>query len=101
MRIREMRYLGVHIWPPHWSCSKLAIKENAILKDVKAILGTDLLRIDVEHNGIPHLGIMIVEKEARESLYHKLRESVGRQVAEIPDLEIEIDQETVGSCAMG
>jgi hypothetical protein len=35
---------------------------------------------------------MFSDKELRESLYHKLKENLGRQLTEIADLEIELDQ---------
>jgi hypothetical protein len=96
MRIGEMRCMGVQVWPPQWSSSNQAVKQEAILTDVRTIIGTDLLRIDVDHNGIPHLGILLAEKGSRDSLYHKLKENVGIRVAEIPDLEVEVDQEAAG-----
>jgi hypothetical protein len=92
MRIREMTWMGAPAWPPQWSDSSHPINESAVLKGVKLIIGTDLCRIDVDHNGIPHLGIMFSAKELREPLYCKLKENLGRQLAEIADLEIELDQ---------
>ena len=91
MRIKEMTCMGVQVWPPQWSNSSPEINEKGILKDVRAVLGTDLIRIDVEHNWIPYLGIILVEKEVRKSLYHKLKQNVGKQLAEIADLKIETD----------
>ncbi len=93
MRIREMTHMGRQVWPPQWSSSSQPINEEAVLKGVKVIIGTDLLRIDIDHNGMPHLGIMAAEQEIRDSLYHKLKENVGRQLTEIADLEIDIDRE--------
>ncbi len=90
MQIREMRFMGLRIWPPQWAGSIPALNEKAVFKDVKVIIGTDLLRIDIEHNGIPYLGIIPVEKEVRASLYHKLKGNVGRTLAEIGDLEIDL-----------
>lgn len=92
MRIREMKWMGGPVWPPQWADSSHPINETAVLKGVKLIIGTDLCRIDVDHNGIPHLGIMFSDRELRESLYCKLKENLGRQLAEIADLEIELDQ---------
>ncbi len=93
MRIRELKWMGVQAWPPDWSDSSHSINETAVLKNVKLIVGTDLCRIDVDHNGIPHLGVMLVDEEHRHSLYRKLKENLGRRLAEIADLEIEPDQE--------
>jgi hypothetical protein len=57
----------------------------------------DLCRIDVEHHGIPHLGVMLVDKQMRETLYHKLKENLGRRLVEIADLEIDLDQAEVAA----
>ena len=93
MRIREMVWMGLKVWPPQWSNSGQAINPQAVLMDVKVVVGTDLLRIDVAHNGIPHLGLMYVGKEVRKPLYLKMKENIGKQLAEIADLEIEVGQE--------
>jgi hypothetical protein len=89
MRIGEMKSRGLQIWPPRWSDHGQTVNDEAIFKDVKAIIGTDLFRIDIEYRGIPYLGIMPVEREICEILYHKLKENVGRLVAAIAELEIE------------
>ncbi len=95
MRINTMMCMGLRVWPPKWMISSQAVSEKAVLKDVKIIVATDLLRIDVEHNMIPSLGIILVEKEVRESLYQRLKENIGRSLVEIGDLEIDsqLDQE--------
>ncbi len=93
IRIREMTYMGLRVWPPQGLGSSRVINQKAIFKDVKTIVGTDLLRIDVEHNGIPHLGLMPVEKELRHCVYLKLKENVGRELADIADLEIDREED--------
>ncbi len=85
--------MGLPIWPPQWSGSIPLFRGKSVFTDVRAITGTHLLRIDIEHNGIPYLGIIAVEKEVRESLYHKLRENVGRTLEEVGDLEIDFKHE--------
>jgi len=91
MRVREIKYMGRQVWPPKWSNSHPEINEKGVLKGVKLIFGTDLLRIDVEHNWIPYLAIILVEKEVLKAFYRKLKHNVGKQLAEIADLEIEIN----------
>jgi hypothetical protein len=93
MLIRELKWQGIGAWPPQWADSSHSINENAVLNDARPIVGTDLLRIDVDHNGIPHLGVMFAGREVRESLYRKLKENLGRRLAEVADLEIDLDQE--------
>ncbi len=91
MLIREITWRGARAWPPIWSNSVHAIIENAILNDVKLIVGTEVVRIDADQHGIPHLGLMFVDREMKESLYRKLKENLGRRLAEIADLEIELE----------
>ena len=91
MRLREMTSKGLRIWPPQWSSSSHPIDEKAVLRNVKIIVGTSLMRIDIDHNGITHLGIMSVEKGVSESLYQRLKENVGKPLSVIADLEIAID----------
>ncbi len=89
MRINTLMCMGLRVWPPQWTMSSQSVSDQAVLKDVKLIIMTNLLRIDVEQNGVPNLGIISVEKEIIEPLYHKLKENVGRPLAEIGDLEID------------
>jgi predicted NUDIX family phosphoesterase len=91
MRIREIIWMGLKVWPPQWSDPSQEINNETVLQDVKFIVGTDLFRIDVDHDGKAHPGIIFVEKDVRATLYHKLKENIGRKWVEIEDLEIEID----------
>ena len=88
MRINTLMCMWLRVWPPQWTISSQSVSDKAVLKDVKRIITTNLLRIDIEHNGIPNLGILSAEKEVLESLYRKLKENIGRPLAEIGDLEI-------------
>jgi hypothetical protein len=67
--------------------------DKAVLKDVKVIVATSLLRVDVEHNMIPELGIIFVEKGDLESLFHILKENIGRSLADIGELEMDFNQD--------
>lgn len=98
MRINTLMCMGLRVWPPQWTISSQSISEKAVVKDVKLIITTNLLRIDIEHNGIPNLGIISVEKEDLALLYHKLKENIGRPLAEIGDLELDpkLDQRRKG-----
>jgi len=99
MRIREMIWMGLKVWPPQWSDPRQEISNEAVLRDVKFIVGTDLFRIDVDHDGKAHPGIIFVEKDVRATFYYKLKENIGGKLVEIGDLEIEIDQEVADARA--
>lgn len=88
MRINTMMCMGLRVWPPKLVISSQSLSDKAVLMDVKTIVATNLLRVDVEHNMIPDLGIVSVEMGDRESLYHKLKENIGRSLADIGELEI-------------
>ena len=98
MRINTMMCLGLRVWPPKLAISNQSLSDKAVLMDVKAIVATNLLRVDVEHNMIPDLGIILVEEGDRKSFFHKLKENIGRSLADIGELEIDTkdDQEEEG-----
>ncbi len=98
MRINTMMCMGLRVWPPKLLISSQSHSDKAVLMDVKTIVATDLLRVDVEHNMIPDLGIILVEEGDRKSLYLKLKENIGRSLADIGELEIDSkdDQEEEG-----
>lgn len=89
MRINTMMCMGLRVWPPKLVISSQSLSDKAVLMDVKTIVATDLLRIDVEHNMIPDLGLVLVEKGDRESFFLKLKENIGRSLADIGELEID------------
>jgi hypothetical protein len=98
MQINTLRCMGLRVWPPKLVISSQSMSDIAVLMDVRVIIATDLLRVDVEHNMIPDFGIILVEKGDRESLYHKLKENIGRSLADIGELEMDFkhDQEEEG-----
>ena len=98
MRINKMMCMGLQVWPPKLVISSQSMSDIAVLMDVRIITATDLLRVDVEHNMIPDFGLILVEKGYRESIYRKLKESIGRSLADIGELEMDFehDQEEEG-----
>lgn len=98
MRINTLMCMGLRVWPPQWTISSQSVSDKAVLKGVKFIVATNFLRIDVEHNMIPNFGIILVEKDVRGPLFHRLKENIGRPLAEIGDLEIDykLDQKEGG-----
>ncbi len=91
MRLTEMTFMGLPIWPPQWSSSSHRINDRAVLQDVRVIVGTELLRIDIDQNGIPHMGVMFVAKTERPALLQQLKEHLGRSLSEIAAIEINTD----------
>jgi predicted DNA-binding transcriptional regulator len=87
MRVRDIRLQGVNIWPPQWAWHQLP--ERGVLKNVKVITRTGLLRIDVYFKGKSYMGIILAEIKDLESLCSKLKENIGKSLYEIGDLEID------------
>ena len=98
MRINTMTCMGLQVWPPKLVISSQSMSDIAVLMDVRLITATDLLRVDVEHNMIPDFGLILVEKGCREAIYQKLKENIGRSLADIGELELDFepDQEEEG-----
>ena len=79
MRINAMESMGLRVWPPKLVISSQSHSDKAVLMDVKPIVATNLLRVDVEHNMIPDLGIILVEEGDRKSFsfFYYTRELVS------------------------
>jgi hypothetical protein len=97
MRINTIESRGLRVWPPKGVFSQ-SINDKAVLTGVKIIVATNFLRVDFEHNMIPDLGMIVMEMGDLKSLYRKLKENIGRSLAEIGELDIDFehDQEEEG-----
>jgi hypothetical protein len=91
MKIRDLKWKSLPMWPPQWSMSDEQAGEEGVLEGVKLSnqLSTKLLSIDTCHLGDCRKGIMILEDPAHlELVFEKLQENLGRPLTEIGDLEI-------------
>jgi hypothetical protein len=92
MKIRDLKWRGLTMWPPEWSVSYHQEGEKGVLEDVqlRQELSKRLISIEANHLGDCRKGIMVLEDPAQlEILYHKLKENLGRALTEIGDMEIE------------
>ncbi len=91
MKIRDLKWKSLSMWPPEWSVSDYQAGEEGVLEGVQLHheLSTRVISIKANHLGNCRRGIMMLEDPAQlELVFQKLRENLGRPLSEISDLEI-------------
>jgi hypothetical protein len=92
MKIRDLKWRGLPMWPPEWSVSDDQAGEEGVLEDVqlRRELSTRLISIEANYLGDCRKGIMLLEDPAHlELVFDKLRENLGRPLTELGDLDID------------
>jgi hypothetical protein len=92
MRIRDLQWKGVSMWPPEWWVSDEGAGEEGFLKSVQFRNDQILQCISVvaSHLGNNRNGIIILEDPTHlETLCQKLKENIGKPLKEIGDLNID------------
>jgi hypothetical protein len=94
MRIRDIKWEDVPMWPPQWWTTVQGNDEEGLLEDV--YLSKDkmpfCLSVDANHLGAEKRGIIIMDDPAHlYILYLKLKENIGKSLTEIGDLEIDFE----------
>lgn len=93
MRIRNLKWREIPMWPPEWSFSEHEAGEEGVLEYVQLRndLTPRLISVGANHLGDIRKGIIVLEDPTHlEIVYHKLQENLGRILTEIGDLEIEL-----------
>ncbi len=88
MRLREIKGDGFSCWPPVWIGEFQRNSEEGVLRNVAQVPGTTLLKIDVRDGMAILEGIIIVDEQLLGPVYHRLKNSLGRPLKEVGDLEI-------------
>jgi hypothetical protein len=88
MRIKELTWRGLLIWPPQWAEEGSGIVERGVLKGVEILPLTDLMKIDASCAGNIISGLMFSNEEYQGSLYYKLKENIGKSLEEVGNLEV-------------
>ena len=91
MRIRDLQWKGLSMWPPEWGFSDEGAGEDGFLKNVQFRNDQTpaCISIIASHLGDDRNGIIILEDTAHlETLCQKLKENIGRPLKEIGDLNI-------------
>jgi hypothetical protein len=92
MRIRDMKWKDVPMWPPEWWVTDQGSGEEGRLEIVR--LRKDktpaCIYVVADHLGADRRGIIILENLTHlDILYHKLKDNLGKPLRQIGDLEID------------
>jgi hypothetical protein len=93
MRIRNLKWREIPMWPPEWLISENEAGEEGVLEYVqlRKDLTPRLISVVANHLGDIRKGIIVLEDSTHlEIVYHKLQENIGRTLTEIGHLEIEL-----------
>ncbi len=88
MKIKELTWRGLLIWPPQWAQESSGMIERGVLKGVEIIASTELIKIDAACAGFTISGLIFTSEAYLTSLYYKLRENIGKPLMEVADLEV-------------
>jgi hypothetical protein len=88
MIIKELRWNGLLIWPPHWTEEIPKVIEHGLLKNVEILPLTDLIKIDAAYAGTIISGLIFSREEYQGSLYRKLKENIGKPLEEVGNIEV-------------
>jgi len=91
MRIRDLKWRSLAIWPPEWSFADEGVGELGFLVrvELRKDRNPEFIYIEAKHAGNTLKGITLLEDSSRlELLCRKLRENLGKPLVEIGDLEI-------------
>ena len=93
MRIRDLKWKGIPVWPPEWWISDEGAGEEGFLKNVQ--LRNDqspaCISVVATHLAEDRNGIIILEDSAHLAiLSQKLQENLGSPLSQIGDLDIDL-----------
>ena len=90
MLINQLTWRGIPIWPPQWYEENCVVSKHGLLKNVKMLPITRLIIIEAACAGTSISGFILTSAAYYDSLYRKLRENIGKPVAEVGKMEIEL-----------
>ncbi len=94
MRIRDLTWRGLPIWPPEWHFRSGELGEEGFLLGVQIRRGisSDLIHLEAGEGDDTRRGIIALENPGHlQALYRRLQEYIGRPLTEIGDLEINLN----------
>ncbi len=94
MRVRDLQWKGLPVWPPEWvelPESHGGGEEGRLLGvRLRRLSHSEFLSLEVGDPGNSRLGVILLEEPAAfQALLDKLKENIGRPLAEIGNLEME------------
>jgi hypothetical protein len=93
MRLRELRWQELPVWPPQWAVTDEGAGEAGVLMKVKIRKDRlmDYLYIEADDAGHKLHGITTLGNYRHlKSLYHTISQHIGKPLTEIGDLEINL-----------
>jgi hypothetical protein len=91
MRVRELKWKELPVWPPYWTITDRGVGEGAVLLNVRLRNDTVLKYIIIEADDAGHKlrGLaMLGNPQHLESLYYTLSQHIGKPLTEIGELEM-------------
>jgi hypothetical protein len=88
MLIKELKWNGLLIWPPHWVEESDEVIKHGLLKGAEILPLTDLIKIDAAYAGTTISGLIFSREEYQSSLYHKLKNNIGKPLEEVGNMEV-------------
>ncbi len=88
MQIKELKWNNLLIWPPQWTEKAPKLIEHGLLKNVELLPITDLIRVDASYAGTIISGVILSGEKYRGSLFFKLKESIGKPLEEVANMEV-------------
>jgi hypothetical protein len=88
MQIKELKWKGILIWPPQWTEEYPNVIQHGLLKSVKILPLTDLIRIDAIYARTTVSGLILTSEEYQGSLYNKLKDNIGKSLDEVGNMEV-------------
>ena len=93
MRLRELKWMQLPVWPPQWGATDEGAGEVGVLMKVK--IRTDRLQdyiyIEADDGGHILRGVSTLGNSRHlKSLYRTISQHIGKPLAEIGDLEIRL-----------
>ncbi len=89
MQIKELRWKNLLIWPPQWAEEYPNVIQHGLLKGVKILPLTDLIKIDATFARTTISGLILTSEEYQGSLYNKLKENIGKPLDEVGNMEVD------------
>jgi hypothetical protein len=91
MQLRSLKWKGLPMWPPEWSAQTHDDDEGGVLEAVSLHVDLKYIVIRVNDSGDTRRGVMLLDNpDHLATLYLKLEENIGKPLAEVGDLDINL-----------
>jgi hypothetical protein len=88
MLIKELKWNGLLIWPPHWAEEAHELIGQGLLQGAEILPLTELIKIDAAYAGNTISGLIFSNEEYQGSLYRKLKDNIGMPLEAVGNMEV-------------